>query len=59
VLDKTAVLLVGGETRIRVFEETGSSTLTVRVSAHADAALAVPNVKAISKIVGGTPPSGF
>jgi hypothetical protein len=41
IIDRSAVVLVGGEPRVRVFEETGSGTLTVRVSSFAYAALAV------------------
>jgi hypothetical protein len=40
-------------------EEVGSGTATVRFSAYTDAALIVLNVKAVAKVTGGTPPSGF
>jgi hypothetical protein len=53
------VQLIAGAPTIRVFEEVGSGTATVRFSAHLDAALAVLNAKAVAKVTGGTPPSGF
>ncbi len=59
VVERSAVQLIAGQPTIRVFEEVGSSTQTVRFSAHLDAALAVLNAKAVCKVVGGTPPSGF
>jgi hypothetical protein len=59
VIERSAVLLIGGQPVIRTFEEVGSGTQTVRFSAHADAALAVLNAKAVGRVTGGTPPSGF
>jgi Phage capsid family len=59
VIDKTAVQLVSAAPQIRVFEEVGSGTGTIRFSAHIDAALAVLNSKAVSRITAGTPPAGF
>lgn len=59
VIDRSAVQLIAGSPQVRAFEEVGSSTQTIRFSAHLDAALAVLNVKAICKVTGGTPPSGF
>jgi hypothetical protein len=59
VIDKPAVELIANSPTIRVFEEVGSATGTVRFSAHLDAALAVLNAKAVARVTGGTPPSGF
>jgi len=59
VVERSAVQLIGGTPTGRVFEEVGSSTLAIRFSAHADAALAVLNAKAVARITGGVPPSGF
>ena len=59
VLDRQAVQLVAAAPTIRVYEEVGSSTGTIRFSAHADAALGLLNAKALAKVTGGTPPSGF
>lgn len=59
VVDRTAVQLVADSPRIRAYEETGSSALTIRYSATANAALIVLNAKAVAKVTGGTPPSGF
>ena len=59
VVEKSQVVLLSSGPLIRVFEEVGSSTLTVRVRAHREAAVAVKNATAVAKVIGLTPPSGF
>jgi hypothetical protein len=44
---------------IRVREDVGSGTLTVRVQAVRDLAVLVKNATAVAKVTGLTPPSGF
>jgi len=59
VVEKGNVLLLGGEPVFRAFPEIGSSTLTARIRVHADVVLLLKNPKALCKITGLTPPSGF
>ena len=56
---KSQVLLLGRGPEIRVLEETGSATLTVRVQAERHLAVLVKNSTAVAKVTGLTPPSGF
>lgn len=58
VVERSSVILVGGEASFRVFEEVGSGTLTVRLSCFGDAALLVLNPAAVAKVPGLTAPSG-
>ena len=59
VVEKSQVLLLSSSPMIRVFEEVGSGTLTVRVQAIRDFALLVKHANAVAKVTGLTPPSGF
>jgi len=59
VVEKSNVLLLGGEPVIRAFPETGSSTLTARLRVHGDVVLLLKNPKACCKVIALTPPSGF
>lgn len=52
VVDKSTVILAGGTPAVRVFEEIGSGTLTVRVRSHANAALVVLHPAGIVRISG-------
>jgi hypothetical protein len=57
IVDKSVVVLVGGTPTIRVFEEVGSGTLTVRVSSWANAALLVTAPTGIVRISGFPTPT--
>jgi hypothetical protein len=59
VVEKSQVLLLSSGPQIRLFEEVGSGTLTVRVRATRDFALLVKNATALAKVTGLTPPAGF
>ena len=59
IVDRSNVILAGGESRFRVFEEVGSATLTVRSQCYGDAALIVLNPAAVAAVTGLTAPSGF
>jgi hypothetical protein len=59
VVERSQVVLLSSGPMIRVFEEVGSATLTVRIRAHRDFALLVKNANAVAKVVGLTPPAGF
>jgi hypothetical protein len=59
VVDREAVRSVVDQPKIRTSEESGSSTLTIRYSATLNGALIILNAKAVAKVTGGTPPSGF
>jgi hypothetical protein len=59
VVEKSQVLLLSRGPTIRVREDVGSATLTVRVQAERHLAVLVKNANAIAKVTGLTPPSGF
>jgi hypothetical protein len=59
VAEKSQVLLLSQGPMIRIFEQVGSGTLTVRVRAAREAALVVLNSAAVCKITGLVAPSGF
>ena len=59
VIERSNVILVGGDVRFRAFEEVGSSTLTVRSQCFGDAALLVLNPAAVAAVTGLTAPTGF
>jgi len=59
IIDRTNVILAGGEARFAVYEEVGSSTLTVRVQVSGDASLLVLNPAAVAVVTGLSPPAGF
>jgi hypothetical protein len=52
IVDRSSVILVGGENRVRVFDEVGSATLTVQVRSHASAALLVKSPLGIYRLSG-------
>jgi hypothetical protein len=52
IVEKSNLILAGGDVRFRVYPEVGSGTLTVRVQSQADAALVVKNPAAILRISG-------
>src|SRR5262249_13901193 len=57
VCEKSQVLLLSRGPTIRVREDVGSGTLTVRVQAERHLAVLVKNANAIAKVTGLTPPS--
>jgi Phage capsid family len=57
IAEKTNLVLVGGDPAVRVYEEVGSGTLTVRVSSYAFAALVVKNPAAVLRITGFASPT--
>jgi hypothetical protein len=59
VLERSNVILVGGDVRFRVFEEVGSSTLTVRTQCYRDAALLSLNPPAVAVVTSLTAPTDF
>jgi Phage capsid family len=59
LVEKSNVLLMGGEAKFRAFPEIGSSTLTARIRVHADVVLLLLNPKALCKVTGLTAPAGF
>jgi hypothetical protein len=59
VVERSQVVLVSSGPAIRIFEEVGSQTMTVRVRAHRDFAVIVKNPAAVAKVTGLTAPSGF
>jgi hypothetical protein len=59
VVERSQVLLVSTSPMIRLCEEVGSGTLTVRVRAAREAAVIVKNPAAVCNITGLVAPSGF
>jgi hypothetical protein len=59
VVERSQVLLLSRGVTVRVREDIGSSSLTVRVQAERHMAVLVKNAAAICKVVALTPPSGF
>jgi hypothetical protein len=57
VVEKTNVVLVGGTPTIRVFEDVGSGTLTVRINSWLTGALLVKHPAAVARITSLTPPT--
>jgi hypothetical protein len=55
--EKSNLVLVGGDPAFRVYEETGSGTLTVRVSSFGYAALLIKNPAAVVRISGFANPT--
>jgi capsid protein len=59
VVEKSQVLLLSRNPKIRVREDVLSSTLTVRVAAERHLAVLLKNATAIAKVTGLTPPAAF
>lgn len=59
VAEKSQVALLSRGPNVRVFEESGSSTLTVRIQASCYLAVLVKNAAAVAKVTGLVAPSGF
>jgi Phage capsid family len=59
VVEKSQIVLLSSGPTIRLFEEVGSTNLTIRILAHREFAVVAKNATAIAKVVGLTPPSGF
>ena len=59
IVERSNVVLAGGDVSFRVFEEVGSGTLTVRSQAYGSAGLIVLSAAAVAKVTGLTPPTGF
>jgi hypothetical protein len=59
IVERSQVMLLSTGVLVRLFDEVGSATMTIRVGAHREFALLVRNSTAIAKVTGLTPPSGF
>jgi hypothetical protein len=59
LVERSSVLLLGGEPQFRAWEDVGSATQAVRLSAWGYIALLVRNPQASRKITGLTAPAGF
>jgi hypothetical protein len=59
VVERSQAVLLSSGPAIRVFEDVGSATMTIRIRAAREAAVVVKNPAAVCKITGLTPPSGF
>jgi hypothetical protein len=59
VVERSNVLILGGQPQFRVFEQVGSSTQTVRISGWGPVAVLVRNPTAIAKVTGLTAPTGY
>ena len=59
IVERSQVVVLERGLRIRVFEQVGSGTMTVRVQANTSTALLVKNATAVAKVTGLTAPTGF